>query len=111
MNQGFTFIFSLLPVFFYLLLVFQLGISCVNYVLFFVQLTSFISFVNYEAGFYKPTIQKVHPPICMITAHTTMSGCLFIFLSNYDSTCFDPNEWYNLIYAVAGFEPMTLRTP
>jgi hypothetical protein len=30
----------------------------------------------YEAGFYKPTILKVHPPVNGITAHATMPGRL-----------------------------------
>jgi len=30
--------------------------------------------LSYEAGFYKPTILKVHPPFCRITAYATMPG-------------------------------------
>jgi hypothetical protein len=30
--------------------------------------------LSYEAGFYKPTFHKVHPPICRITAYGTMPG-------------------------------------
>jgi hypothetical protein len=26
----------------------------------------------YEAGFYMPTVLKVHPPFCRITAYATM---------------------------------------
>jgi hypothetical protein len=33
-----------------------------------------LSFHPYEAGFYKPTILKVHPPSCRITANATMTG-------------------------------------
>ena len=40
------------------------------------QLTSFMFILSYEAGFYKPTILKVHPPISGITAHATMPGRL-----------------------------------
>jgi hypothetical protein len=32
---------------------------------------------SYEAGFYKPTVLKVHPPICRITAYATMPGFIF----------------------------------
>jgi len=28
--------------------------------------------LSYEAGFYKPTLLKVHPPFCRITAYATM---------------------------------------
>jgi hypothetical protein len=38
------------------------------------QLTS-LQFIQYHvAGFYTPTIHKVHPTICGITAHATMPG-------------------------------------
>jgi hypothetical protein len=30
--------------------------------------------LSYEAGFYKPTVLKVHPPFCRITAYATMPG-------------------------------------
>jgi len=30
--------------------------------------------LSYEAGFYKPTALKVHPPFCRITAYATMPG-------------------------------------
>jgi len=30
-----------------------------------------LSFHPYEAGFYKPTVLKVHPPFCRITAYAT----------------------------------------
>jgi hypothetical protein len=30
--------------------------------------------LSYEAGFYKPSILKVHPPFCRITAYATMPG-------------------------------------
>jgi hypothetical protein len=30
--------------------------------------------LSYEAGFYKPTVLKVHPPYCRITAYATMPG-------------------------------------
>jgi hypothetical protein len=33
------------------------------------QLTSFHFILSYEAGFYEPTVLKLHPPICMITQH------------------------------------------
>jgi hypothetical protein len=33
-----------------------------------------LSFHPYEAGFYKPTILKFHPPFCRITAYATMPG-------------------------------------
>jgi hypothetical protein len=36
------------------------------------RLTSSMLILIYEAGFYKPTILKVHPPISRITAHVTM---------------------------------------
>jgi hypothetical protein len=50
-----------------------------NYIYFFLafgpgQLTNFISSFIYEAGFYKPNVLKVHPPICRITAYATMPG-------------------------------------
>ncbi len=35
---------------------------------------AFISSLSYEAGFYKPTVLKVHPPFCRITAYATMPG-------------------------------------
>ena len=41
------------------------------------QLTNFISSIVYEVGFYKPTVLKVHPPICRITAYATMPGYFF----------------------------------
>jgi hypothetical protein len=34
----------------------------------------FISSFSYEAGFYKPTVLKLHPPLCRITAHATVPG-------------------------------------
>jgi hypothetical protein len=30
--------------------------------------------LSYEAGFYKPTVLKVHTPFCRITAYATMPG-------------------------------------
>jgi hypothetical protein len=33
-----------------------------------------LSFHPYEAGFYKPTVIKGHPPFCRITAYATMPG-------------------------------------
>jgi hypothetical protein len=30
--------------------------------------------LSYKAGIYKPTVLKVHPPFCMITAYATMLG-------------------------------------
>ena len=33
-----------------------------------------LSFHPYKAGFYKPTVHKVHPPFCRITAYATMPG-------------------------------------
>jgi hypothetical protein len=37
-----------------------------------------LQFIQYHvAGFYKPTIPQVHPPICRITAHATMPGSSF----------------------------------
>jgi hypothetical protein len=33
-----------------------------------------LSFHPYAAGFYKPTVLKVHPPFCSITAYETMPG-------------------------------------
>jgi hypothetical protein len=32
------------------------------------------SLPSYEAGFYKPTVLKLHPPFCRITAHATVPG-------------------------------------
>jgi hypothetical protein len=53
---------------------------------------SFMFILSYEAGFYKLTILKVHPPISGITAHTTMPGrsqhSTYLLLQ-----AFDPNEW------------------
>ena len=56
------------------------------------QLTSFIFIQSYEAGFYKPTIHKLHPPISRITAHATMPGWLENY-PQYHVQAFDPNEW------------------
>jgi hypothetical protein len=33
--------------------------------------------LSYEAGFYVPTILKLQPPLCMITAHATLVVYLF----------------------------------
>jgi hypothetical protein len=30
--------------------------------------------LSYEAGFYKPTVLKLHPPFCRIIAHATVPG-------------------------------------
>jgi hypothetical protein len=38
--------------------------------------TCFNFILSYEAGFYKPTILKLHPPLCRITAHATVP-CYF----------------------------------
>ena len=49
-----------------------------GYIFFFVVIWSWLatsfSFHPYEAGFYKPTLLKVHPPFCRITAYATMPG-------------------------------------
>jgi hypothetical protein len=49
------------------------------YVPFFVGVWSWLAdklhfILSYEAGFYKPTVLKVHPPFCRITAYATMPG-------------------------------------
>jgi hypothetical protein len=43
-----------------------------NFVL--VSSQAFISSFSYEAGFHKPTVLKLHPPLCRITAHATVPG-------------------------------------
>jgi hypothetical protein len=47
--------------------------------IFFVRIWSWLAdklnfILSYEAGFYKPTVLKVHPPFCMITSYATMPG-------------------------------------
>jgi hypothetical protein len=49
------------------------------------QLTSFMFILSYEAGFYKPTVHKVPPPISGITAHATMPGRLEHFIVSFCS--------------------------
>jgi len=57
--------------------------------------------LSYEAGFYKPTVLKVPPPISRITAHATFH---YLFLLQ----AFDPNEWCLRNGFLSGwFEPMT----
>ncbi len=38
------------------------------------QLTSLQFIMYHVAGFYKPTVLKVHPPFCRIPAYATMPG-------------------------------------
>ncbi len=42
------------------------------WILVLVSWQAFISSFSYEAGFYKPTVLKLHPPLCRITAHATV---------------------------------------
>ncbi len=51
-------------------------------------LTSFRFIVGNEAGFYKPNVLKLHPPLCRITAHATVPGYHF---QNFSFHAFDPN--------------------
>jgi hypothetical protein len=49
--------------------------------------------LSYEAGFYKSTILKVHPPISGITAHATMPGRLKHSIFSFCSRLLIQNEW------------------
>ena len=42
---------------------------------------------------YMPTVLKVHPSICGITAYVTMQGRLELSIIYFCSRHFDPNEW------------------
>jgi hypothetical protein len=56
--------------------------------------------LSYEAGFFKPTILKVHPPFFRITAYARLISTQFLLQA------FDPNEWClkNGLLS-GGFEP------
>ena len=70
------------------------------------QLTSFMFILCYEAGFYKPTVLKIHPPISGITAHATMPGSL----EHSIISCWS-NEWCLKNGLLGrGFEPTTFQS-
>ncbi len=49
---------------------------------------AFISSLVMKLDFYKPTVHKLHPPFCRITAHATVPG---YFSSIFSFHAFDPN--------------------
>ena len=73
------------------------------------QQTSFMFILRYEAGFYKPTIFKVHLPISRVTAYATMPSRLEHSIIFFAPHCW--SKWKSvckMVSSVGGLNPQPI---